>query len=132
MLPLRLPPGADLRRALEQAASTAGWSGAFVVCGIGSLADVQLRFAGAATATTLPGDFEIISLAGSLSADGAHLHMAVADAAGRVHGGHLVYGNLVRTTAEVLLADTAGWQLSRQFDAATGFAELAVRRAVEP
>lgn len=131
LLPLRLSPGADLRRALEQALADAGLDGAFVVSGIGSLADVQLRFAGAAAATVLPGDFEILSLAGAISADGAHLHMAVADSAGRVVGGHLVYGNRVRTTAEVLLVATPGWQLSRPFDAATGFAELAVRRVVQ-
>jgi predicted DNA-binding protein with PD1-like motif len=128
MTPLRLSPGADLRRSLEEV----GLGSAFVVSGIGSLIDVQLRFAGAEHATSLAGDFEIISLAGALTPDGAHLHMAVADAAGRVLGGHLVYGNVVRTTAEILLAATPDWNLSREFDAATGYAELVVRRAVQP
>lgn len=127
LLPLRLPPGADLRRSLE----AAGMAHGFVVAGIGSLTDVQLRFAGAAQATLLPGDFEILSIAGALTADGAHLHMTVSDSAGRVYGGHVAYGNVVRTTAEILLAATPGWQLSRHFDAATGYAELVVRRAVE-
>jgi predicted DNA-binding protein with PD1-like motif len=127
MLPLRLAPGADLRRALEQAGVPQG----FVVSGIGSLKDVQLRFAGAAAATLLPGDFEIVSLAGTITPDGAHLHMAVSDAQGRVFGGHVVHGNVVRTTAEILLAATPGWELSRAFDAATGFPELLVRPAVK-
>lgn len=125
LLPLRLSPGDDLRRALEQAGST----GAFVVSGMGSLRDVRLRFAGAAEATVLAGDFEIVSVAGAITPDGAHLHMAVADSAGRVLGGHVVYGNVVRTTAEILLAPTPGWQLARQFDAGTGYPELVVRRA---
>jgi hypothetical protein len=54
--------------------------------------------------------------------------MAVADTQGRVFGGHVVVGNQVRTTVEVLLALTDGWQLARELDPATGYAELAVRR----
>ena len=123
LLPVRLPPGADLRRALE----AAGAAGAFVVSGMGSLRDAQIRFAGATQATTIAGDVEIISIAGAITADGAHLHMAVADADGKVTGGHIVYGNTVRTTAEVLLMLTPDHRLSREFDAATGFAELVVR-----
>lgn len=122
LLPVRLSPGDDLRRALE----AAGIDGAFVVSGIGSLRDVLLRFAGVSKASLLPGDFEIISLAGAITADGAHLHMAVSDSTGKVFGGHVVYGNTIRTTAEILLARTPGWHLSRQFDAATGYPELVV------
>lgn len=127
LLPLRLSPGDDLRRSLEQAAVP----GAFVIAGIGSLVDVQLRFAGAPVATLLSGDFEMISIAGAITPDGAHLHMAVADAQGRVFGGHVVYGNVVRTTAEILLMATPGWELARPFDAATGYPELLVRAAVK-
>lgn len=127
LLPIRLAPGADLRRALEQALATEQVAGAFVVSGIGSLRDVRLRFAAQEQATLLPGDFEIISIAGALTPDGAHLHMAVSDSEGRVVGGHVVVGNAVRTTVEVLLALTDGWHLARELDPATGYAELAVR-----
>ena len=128
-LPVRLSPGDDLRRALEAQAPALGGS-AVVVAGIGSLTDARLRFAGAESLVTLPGLFEIISLSGTLSRDGAHLHMSVAGADGRVFGGHVPYGNTVRTTAEVLLALLPGWAFSREPDAAPGFDELVVR-AVE-
>lgn len=128
--PLRLPPGADLRRALEQAAAgQQAVASAFVVAGIGSLVDARLRFADAATETTIAGPLEILSLSGTLSAGGAHLHMAVSDASGRVYGGHVGYGNEVRTTAEVLLALLPDGTLSREHDPATGFKELVVRRS---
>lgn len=39
---------------------------------------------------------------GSLSV--AHLHITVADSSGRVLGGHLCAGSLVRTTAELVIA----------------------------
>jgi predicted DNA-binding protein with PD1-like motif len=130
-LPLRIAPGADLRRALEQAVRGDDARPAFVVCGIGSLAGATLRLAGAPAETALAGEFEILSLAGTVTADGAHLHMAVADARGRVLGGHVGYGNAIRTTAEVLLVRLSGWALSREPDAATGCRELVVRPAAE-
>jgi len=132
LLPLRLPPGADLRPALQEALRAHGWDSAFVVAGIGSLSEARLRYAGEPVEAVLAGPLEILSLAGSLSADGAHLHMALADASGRVVGGHVgILGNLVRTTAEILLTPLTEWQLTRAYDGRTGFKELMVspRRA---
>lgn len=126
LLPLRLPPGADLRRALEAFAAAQLDGAGFVLAGIGSLQDARLRLAAAVDDTLLPGPSELLTLAGSLSADGAHLHATLALADGRVVGGHLPYGNTVRTTAELLLAPLPGWRLRRVPDAATGYAELAV------
>jgi predicted DNA-binding protein with PD1-like motif len=100
---------------------------AFVVCGIGSLVDARLRFAAQEEATTIPGPSEIVSLSGSLSADGAHLHMSVATPDGTVIGGHVVYGNTIRTTAEVLLVFLPEWHLTREHDPSTGYQELFVR-----
>lgn len=127
--PLRLSPGEDLRAALEAAARRLAPQGAFVLSGIGSLSDPRLRLAGAETALTLSGPFELLTLAGTLTAQGAHLHMTVADAQGRVWGGHVLPGNRVRTTAELLLMAPAGWQLTRAPDPASGWAELQVQPA---
>ncbi len=125
--PLRLQPGQDLRAALDAVLRDCGVSAAFVVAGIGSLSVTQLRFAGAAQATLIDGDVEILTLNGSLSADGSHLHMSVSDAQGRVFGGHVAQGCMVRTTAEILVALLPGYALSRAPDPQTGFAELVVR-----
>ncbi len=126
-VPLRLVPGDDLRAALERALRASAGDSAFVVSGIGSLAAARLRFAGAAVAADLEGPLEILTLAGSLTRDGAHLHASVADAAGHVYGGHVAPGCVVRTTAEVLLAVLPPGTLRRERDPATGFAELACR-----
>ncbi|MDL2354222.1 MAG: DNA-binding protein [Pseudomonadota bacterium] len=127
-LPLRLHPCQDLRAALEAVLAAHACSAAFVLQGIGSLSVAQLRFAGAQQPTELRGDLEILSLAGALAADGAHLHMAVADAHGQVLGGHVAPGCIVRTTAEVLLALLPEHAFSREPDAAgSGFRELVVR-----
>lgn len=124
-IPLRLLPGQDLRAALE--AALAGHTAAFVLQGIGSLSVAQLRFAGADQATELRGDLEVLTLAGSLAPDGAHLHMSVSDAQGHVIGGHVAAGCIVRTTAEILLAFLPDHEFSREPDV-SGFRELVVRQ----
>lgn len=125
--PLRLGPGDDLRPALEAVFHRLGWRAAFVLQAIGSLDGARLRFAGRDEPTPLHGDLEILTLAGSLSARGAHLHVTVADADGRVVGGHVLPGCRVRTTAEVLVADIVGFEFDRELDPAIGFAELTIR-----
>jgi predicted DNA-binding protein with PD1-like motif len=90
--PLRLAPGDDLRVALEQSLAHLNVQAAFVLQGIGSLSCAQLRFAGLDEPTRFTGDYEILTLGGSLSPDGAHLHMSIADALGNVCGGHVAPG----------------------------------------
>ncbi|MEP6874146.1 MAG: PPC domain-containing DNA-binding protein [Burkholderiales bacterium] len=126
---LRLIPGDDLRAALGAALSAHGGTAAFVLAGIGSLSATRLRIAGADQPQAIDGDVEILTLSGSLAVNGAHLHMSVADANGRVLGGHVAAGCVVRTTAEVLIALLPGWHFTREADAVTGYAELAPRRA---
>lgn len=126
-LPLRLTPNADLRGGLEAALREHAIEAAFVVAGIGSLSRAQLRLAGRTEPATLSGELEILTLSGSLSRDAAHLHMSVADADGRVVGGHVAHGCIVRTTAEVLLLLLPDWSFARALDPATGYSELVVR-----
>ncbi|CAG9252709.1 PPC domain-containing DNA-binding protein [Paraburkholderia unamae] len=125
--PVRLSPGDDVRLAVEAILSRCAMRAGFVIQGIGSLSVAQLRFAGAESPTALHGDLEILTLAGSVSPDGAHLHMSVADAHGQVSGGHVARGCIVRTTAELLLALLPEHRFSRELDAATGYAELHIR-----
>lgn len=130
--PLRLSPGDDLRATIEDLLRQHEWGAAYVIQGIGSLSVAQLRFAGIDAPTELRGDLEILTLAGSVSADGAHLHMSVADAQGRVWGGHVARGCEVRTTAELLLVLLPGHRFAREIDPATGFMELRISAAASP
>jgi len=127
-LPLRLHPGDDLRRALEAALAERGLGAAFVLAGIGSLRPAWIRLAGAAAALEIDADLELLTLSGTIAAQGSHLHLSVADGTGRVSGGHAAYGCIVRTTAEVLLAPLPGWDFTREPDAQTGWSELVIRR----
>jgi uncharacterized protein len=72
VVPLRLQPGADLRRALEAWMGEQEVQAGCVISAVGSLSPAQLRVAGAAEPTAIHGDLEILSLSGTLSPDGAH------------------------------------------------------------
>ena len=126
-LPLRLRPGDDLRGALDAALAEHGATAAFVVAGIGSLREARLRFAGRDVPHHAVGDLEILTLTGTLGADGSHLHASLSDAEGRVFGGHVAPGCIVRTTAEILLAVLDDVAFTRAPDPATGYAELVIR-----
>lgn len=128
-LVLRLKPGEDLRGALEAVLAQQAMSGAFVLAGIGSLSQAVIRCAGIAEADGHREDLELLTLSGSLSAQGAHLHATLARADGSVFGGHVAPGCIVRTTAELLVGLLPQWTLERAMDEATGYAELVARRA---
>ena len=126
VVPLRLQPGDDLRRALDAWMAEQQEQAGCVLSAVGSLSVAQLRFAGATEATVIRGDLEILNLSGTLSPDGAHLHIAVADRQGSVIGGHLGAGSLVRTTAELVIGLLPEWRFSRELDPATGYPELRI------
>jgi predicted DNA-binding protein with PD1-like motif len=50
----------------------------------------------------------------------------VADADGRVTGGHLLDGCMVRTTAEIVLGLVDGLAFAREVDPSTGWRELSI------
>jgi predicted DNA-binding protein with PD1-like motif len=124
----RLTGGADLRESMEARVRSTGIRAGWVLACVGSLSRAVLRMPGARDFLTLEQDFEIVSMEGTLSPDGCHIHVAISDHAGRVLGGHLVSGCIVRTTAEIVLADEPSLEFARERDERTGFAELVVRR----
>lgn len=126
VVPLRLQPGADLRRALETWMGEQSEQAGCVISAVGSLSVAQLRLAGATEAKAIQGELEILSLSGTLSPDGAHLHIAISGSSGAVIGGHLCAGSLVRTTAELVIGLLPDWRFSRELDPATGYAELRI------
>ncbi|TVP65074.1 MAG: DNA-binding protein [Leptolyngbya sp. LCM1.Bin17] len=123
---LRLYPGDDLRQSLQTFAVEQGLEAGIILTALGSLTQGSLRFAASSTASVIPGPLELISLSGTLSRHGMHLHGALADAQGRMYGGHIMVGCMVRTTAEVAIATLPYLRFSRQHDPQTGYLELVV------
>lgn len=123
----RLRPGQDLKAELDAFAVERQWEAACVLACVGSLTRAVLRFANQSQAATLDGHFEIVSLTGTLSRHGSHVHIAIADGQGRTYGAHLLEGNRVYTTAEVVIGVLPGLRFGRAHDPATGYPELDIR-----
>lgn len=124
----RLPPGADLRAALEAFAREHAIAAGCILTCVGSLSSTRLRMPGSAGAADrfldLDEPVEIVSLTGTLGVGGVHLHLSISRTDGACLGGHLVDGCTVRTTAEVVIGDLPEVEFRREFDPATGYAEL--------
>lgn len=122
----RLSPGADLRAEIElkvkQLQIQAGW---IVTC-VGSLSRYHLRFANQSAGRFGEGHFEIVSLVGTLSTAGCHLHCSISDQAGATIGGHLQEGCIIYTTAEIVIGIDKDLIFTRELDETTGFKELLV------
>lgn len=101
-LPLKLGPGSDLRRSLEQLAIEHGAAG-FVLGVVGNLSRAAFQCAGRSGPTILEGDLEIITLQGTVAPDGVHLHLSLSDSDCQVWGGHLEPGTLVLKGADLLV-----------------------------
>ena len=125
-LAVRLGPGEDLREALTAAFDEEPEPSGFVAACVGSLSRAALRYAGRDEATVTEGAYEVVSLSGTFSPEGCHLHAALSDEDGGMTGGHVLPGCIVRTTAEVILALTGAVRFARRTDPATGYAELTV------
>lgn len=123
----RLLPGEDLLQGIRLRAAAhairAGWMGTCV----GSLTHYHLRFADRPGGTRGTGPFEIVSLAGTVSVNGCHLHTCLADHTGRTTGGHVLEGCVVYTTAEIVIGALPGLVFTRERDGTTPWAELQIR-----
>ncbi len=125
---IRLIPDQDLKLSLLRYCEEQEIDAAGIVTCVGSLRRAVLRFAARSEGTILDGDYEIISLVGTISRNGAHLHMSIADQEGHVIGGHLLEGSWIRTTAEVILGVMPDYVFTREDDPQTGYRELRIRR----
>jgi predicted DNA-binding protein with PD1-like motif len=64
---------------------------------------------------------------GTLNEDSMHLHLSVSDGKGSTRGGHLMPGNTVYTTAEIVIAELEDADYLREPDAQSGYRELVVK-----
>ncbi len=101
-LPIELEPGQDLHLALSELAVQQQLSG-FVLGVVGNLSQATFRCPGQQQPTRMSGELEVITLNGTFSPSGVHLHLSLSDGACQVWGGHLEPGTTVLKGAQLLL-----------------------------
>lgn len=123
---LRLSPGDDLKKnILSWAKSQKIEAGCILTC-VGSLKSSNLRYANQKEGVIRSDFQEIISLSGTFSAAAGHFHLSISDEKGQVSAGHLLEGNIIYTTAEIVILELTEYEFQREFDQNTGYKELAI------
>ncbi len=122
----RLRPGEDLYQSIEKFVHEKQIQAGCVLAGVGSLTIAVLRLANREEYTTFSGYFEIVSITGTVSTQGSHLHISVSNQDGYTLGGHLVPGCKVYTTAEIVIGAFPELRYSRQPCELSGYDELVV------
>lgn len=123
---LRLQPGAELIEQLRQFIQVNHIKAGWIASVVGSLSSVSLRYAGCERTNLIEGKFEVIALGGTLDSQFEHLHMSVADETGRVIAGHVMSGNIVRTTLELIIGELCDVEFLRQHCVLSGYDELVI------
>ena len=123
---IRLKPGQDLLKGIRALVSEKQLRAVAIVTCVGSLTRANLRFANTGKWVERTGHFEIISLVGTVDAEGEHLHIGLADGEGASIGAHFGPGSSVYTTAEIVLVELTDFEFTRTPCELSGYEELVV------
>jgi uncharacterized protein len=124
----RLKPGQDLKTAIQQLVNENQVKAGWISTGVGSLTNYNIRFADQTAGSTGSGHFEIVSLTGTVSVNGSHLHISISDSTGKTIGGHLLEGCIIYTTAEIVILSSHDLEFKREKDGTTPWQELQVEQ----
>lgn len=126
----RFTKGMDLKVALESFCKEHKIKAGVIVCCVGCLDQARLRNAGGKDVITLLQPLEIVSITGTVSVNGCHIHISVSDEELKTYGGHLKKGCLINTTAEVVVLGFDDYKFERKMDVKTGYKELVIHENI--
>ena len=101
----RLKPDQDLFDSIETFVVENKIEAGCVLSSVGSLTHATLRLANRENYNEYEGHSEIVSMTGTVSTNGSHIHVSISDEGGATIGGHLASGCKVYTTAEIVIAE---------------------------
>ena len=122
----RLTPGQDLFESIQAFVMEQHVEAGCILSGVGSLRRAKLRLADRDHNSEYEGPFEIVSMTGTVSVYGSHLHISIADGDGRTIGGHFESGCEIYTTAEIVIAVFRDVVYKRELAEDSGYEELVV------
>ncbi len=123
---VRLTEGMDLKVEIERIVEEKQIKAGVLLSSVGCISRARFRVADGVNIKEIQKNMEILSLNGTLSLGGIHLHINCSDSAGVSFGGHLVEGNIVNTTCELVVGILEDYKFDRVMDSNTGYRELIV------
>lgn len=124
----RLTKGMDLKKSIVKYCKENNIKAGIICACVGCCYEIYFRLAGGKDFYHKIGDHEIVSMTGTISEDGVHIHVSFADIEGNVVGGHLSDGCYVGSTAEIAIIELEEYKLTREFDEETGYKELVIEK----
>lgn len=131
VIAVRLQPGDDVLLSLEQLCKERNLQNGVILSAIGSLQGARFfnpvelpdkkAGYGYSEPITLTGPIELTNATGLICHDAngeilLHVHISLSDRYGNGHGGHLIEGNKVLLTVDMVLGELDGIDMGRRYD----------------
>lgn len=126
---LRLKPGQDFLHEIDNYINEKSIKAGCIISAVGSLTHATLRLANQNHFNQYQGYFEIVSITGTTSINGSHIHISISDTKGQTTGGHLVEGCIIYTTAEIVILEFTEMIYQRELCQMSGYEELTISSA---
>jgi len=123
---IRLTEGMDLKIEIQRVIKETQIKAGIILSSVGCVSKARFRVADGVNIKQINKNMEILSLNGTLSPKGIHLHISCSDQEGVSFGGHLVEGNIVNTTCELVIGILENYKFDRVMDSNTGYEELII------
>jgi len=123
----RLTAGRDLKTEIEKIIVQEKVEAGVILSSVGCVSRARFRLADGRSIKSMEEPLEILSVNGTLSRNGCHLHVTYGDTTGRAWGGHLTEGNIVNTTCELVIGIVESKRFNREYDETTGYKELLIK-----
>ena len=91
----RLKPNQEIFAEIESLCQTENIEAGVILSLVGSVKKAALRFANQENASEIDGPHEIVSVTGTVSKTGSHIHLSISDSEGTTIGGHLLPLSLI-------------------------------------
>lgn len=124
----RLIRGNDIKKEIIAYCQKENIEAGVIISAVGCIQHLNIRLAEAKHYIDKEECYEIVSMTGTISKNGAHIHISVSDNSGKTIGGHLKDGTIVDTTCEVVIYELKDYIFSREPDSITGYDELVIKR----
>lgn len=123
----RLKENDDLKKSIISYAKMHNIEAGVVLCAVGCIKHLSIRLAKAIDYIDKDGDYEIVSITGTIASDDVHIHISVSDELGNTIGGHLKDGTIINTTGEIIIQELPNLLFTREPDENTGYNELVIK-----